>query len=217
MTAPDLTMYRLVHRALRVGTAGIAEAAADIHTADERRRTAFAKYWNGYAAEVLGHHTVEDEIFFPALVDRVPVAGALIERTDADHHHLDELMEAIGRAVGQVRHGLSAPELPALTRELVQHMDTHLDFEDADILPLFERHFTGDEYGALNEAALKSAGVGKQAAFAVPFIVSVMTDDERQKALTEAPLPLRLLYRATRRSHTRLTERAIGRQYVGAA
>ncbi len=56
MSAPDLTLYRVVHRAIRGGTAALAEGAVTIEAADAERRTAFARYWKGYAGEVLAHH-----------------------------------------------------------------------------------------------------------------------------------------------------------------
>ncbi len=214
---PDLTAYRCVHRALRVGASSLAEGATALPGADEARRRAYARYWRGYAGEVLAHHTIEDDFFFPALVERVAVAGDLITRTDADHHHLDDLMDAIGAAVDHVRRGDPAPELAVLTRELAEHMEEHLDFEDRDVLPLFERHFDAEEYEAVDAAAMKSLGIGRQAAFTVPFVVSTMTPEQVAKVLGGAPMPMRVLYRLTRGSHARLTERAFGRPLVGVA
>jgi hypothetical protein len=125
-------------------------------------------------------------------------------------HHIDT-------AVADLRQGRPAPQLAELTRELDQHMAEHLDFEDQDILPLLERHFTGEEYDALDAAAVKSAGLGPQTAFSVPMIVGAMTPEERAEIITGAPLPLRVLYRLTRGSHERLRVRAFGRPLVGAA
>src|SRR4051794_11142380 len=217
MSAPDLTLYRIVHRAIRGGTAALAQGAVTIEAAGAERRTAFARYWKGYAGEVLHHHEVEDDIFFPALVERVPVAAELIHRTDADHAHLDQLADAIESSVALVRSGSHAPDLAGLTVELDRHMSDPLDLEDRDVLPLFERHFTAEEYDALDAAAVKSAGLGPQTAFSVPMIVGAMTAEERATILPGAPLPLRVLYRLSRRSHARIRSRAFGRPGVRAA
>jgi hemerythrin-like domain-containing protein len=217
MTAPDLTLYRVVHRAIRDGATALAETALVIEAAEADQRKAFATYWKGYAGEVLHHHSVEDDIFFPALEARVPVAVELTVRTDIDHHHLDELMASIGSAVAAIRAGRPAPEIVALTQELDQHMADHLDFEDQDILPLLERHFSKEEYDAMDAAAVKSAGLGPQTAFSVPMLVGAMTPEERAVILPDAPLPLRILYRLSRRSHDRLRTAAFGRQLVGAS
>lgn len=217
MTAPDLSTYRSIHRALRLAANRIAEAAAVIDRADPTRRKAFARYWNGYAGEVLVHHTVEDDHFFPALAERVPGTAELIRRTDADHLHLDELMDSITLAVASVRAGRPAPELLALTQELAEHMEEHLGFEDADILPLFEQHFDRETFDAVDAEAMKTLGIGRQAAFTVPFVVAALSPDEARRTLATAPIPLRIVYVLTRAPHARLTKRALGPSLVEVA
>lgn len=207
---PDLTLYRTVHAALREAAHRLARAVADAGPARAARRGALARYWEGYAGEILAHHTIEDEFFFPALVERVPGARALIQRTDADHAHLDELMAHISVDVAILARGGVAPHLPALLDELAGHMDRHLGFEDDEILPLFEQHFAADEYDALDQEAVKSLGLGKQAAFTVPFLLRAVPAERRAVVLAEAPAPLRVLYRLTRARHERLTEAALG-------
>ena len=85
MTAPDLTPYRLVHRAMRDAAHRLADAATGLDSDDDRRVEAFTRYWRGYAGELRCHHRIEDDVLFPALVERVPVAAAHVGRSDADH------------------------------------------------------------------------------------------------------------------------------------
>ena len=207
---PDLTSYRTVHQCPRVAAHRMAGAAASAAPGDLRRAAALARYWKGYAGEVLGHHTVEDVIMFPALVERVAVASELIGRTDDEHDHLDHLMEAVTEAIAAWAAGGDIAAAAALLAELDDHMANHLGFEDEDILPLFERHFTAAEYKALDEAAVKELGIGRQAAFTVPFVMHWVDDATRDEILGDAPLPLKVLWRATRRSHARLTAAALG-------
>lgn len=207
---PDTSMYRTVHRALREAAQGLARAVADAGPARAARRGALARYWEGYAGEVLAHHTVEDDFFFPALVERVPGAAALIARTDADHAHLDVLMEDVTDEMAALARGEVAPRLPALLDELAGHMDAHLGFEDDQVLPLFERHFAADEYAALDREAVRSLGLGTQAAFSIPFILRAVPAERRALVVAEAPLPLRVLHRLTRARHERLVEAALG-------
>jgi hemerythrin-like domain-containing protein len=209
-TAADLTTYRAVHHALREAAGRMAAASGTLRRSDWRRIDAFARYWKGYAGEVLAHHTIEDDTFFPALADRSPVAADLIARTDADHHHLDELMAAIDAAVATMVRGEGPGLLPDLLGQLAVHMDEHLEFEDADVLPLFERHFSGEEYAALEEVAMKSLGVGVQAAYTVPFLMYWTEPAAAAEMLAAAPLPLRVLHRLTRRRHARLTATTLG-------
>ena len=96
---PDLTTYRNIHRALRLAPHRLADAVRDLEPGDRRRVAALTRYWKGYAGEVLAHHTIEDDVFFPALVAKVDCAAALIARTDDEHHQLDAAMDAVGTAM----------------------------------------------------------------------------------------------------------------------
>jgi hemerythrin-like domain-containing protein len=209
-TTPDLTTYRAVHTALREAASRMAAASVDLRRSDWRRIDAFARYWAGYAGETLAHHTVEDDIMFPVLVERCPVAADLIARTDADHHHLDELLTAIEGAVAHMVRGEGPGALPDLLGRLAVHMEEHLAFEDADILPLFERHFTGEEFAELEVQAQRSLGLGKQAAFTIPFVLRWMDGETLARVRGEAPFALRALHRLTRRRHEKLTRVALG-------
>jgi hemerythrin-like domain-containing protein len=212
MTAPDLTTYRAVHTGLRTAPHRLEAAVRELDPADTGRVKALTQYWKGYSGEVLAHHRVEDDHMFPALIEKIPTAAALLERTDVDHHVLDELMAACTDRVS-VLGSASPADLDALAADLAalgRHMAEHLDFEDAEILPLFETRFTGEEYQALDEAAVKSLGIGAQAAFTVPFILGTVPAAERAALIKGAPVPLRVLYRLTRARHARLSARAFG-------
>lgn len=212
-TAADLTDYYVIHRALRIAPRRMAAAAGSLTPGDRTRATALQRYWQGYAGEVLVHHTVEDDIFFPKLAERVAVPADHLARVEVDHHALDELMDrcrhALDRLAGTPA-AAEAAEAGVALLELADHMDEHLAFEDSDLLPLFERHFTEEEYRALHDAAVKLVGLGRQAAFTVPFVMHWATPAEQQVLIADAPLPFRLLWRATRRGHARLAQRALG-------
>ena len=211
--APDLHDYRVIHHCIRIAPHRMAAALAELEAGDLDRARALARYWVGYAGEVLAHHTVEDEVFFPRLVERVPVVAEHLVRVDADHHRLDQLMEAGGAAMERLAASASlaaANDAGAILRELARHMDDHLDFEDEDLVPLFGRHFTASEYEELTEAAVKGLSI-KQAAFTVPFVMHWASPADRAKMLGEAPLPMRVIYRLTRGRHARLTALALGR------
>ncbi len=145
------------------------------------------------------------------------MAGELIGRTDVDHAHMDELIERIHHAMAEVAQGRDYDLAASALRELADLLDAHLDFEDEDILPLFARHFTATEYEELDERAVKSLGISAQVLFTVPFVMDVATSEEKAKALDGAPLPLKVLYRASRGRYARLTEAALGHTLVPAS
>ena len=213
MTVPDLTTYRAVHAAIRQAPHRMGRAVLELRPADHRRVDAFARYWRGYAAEVLAHHTIEDDIFFPALAERVELARAHVQRTDAEHNLLDELMARCANGIAVLQRDAGHPVRERVSDDmhaLGVVMDEHLDFEDDHVLPLFAEHMDHTEYAALEERASKAMGISAQAAFAVPFVVDAVDAETRAHLFATAPAALRVLYRVCRRRHARLAILALG-------
>jgi hemerythrin-like domain-containing protein len=200
----DLRGYRAIHVALRDAAHAMAAAAPSLSAAEPKRLAAFRAYWKGYAGEVLAHHTTEDDVVFPELVRRVPSLAPLMERADADHHHLDELMEDVTAAIAAIADGAPAERAAALLRQVADHMDEHLGMEDRDFLPVIEVSFTNDEYAKLEEKALEIIGIGSQAAFTIPFIARSVDDETRRHLLGDAPLPVKVILRLFKGRHRRM-------------
>ena len=207
---PDLTSYRSVHHAIRTAAHRLASVAPAVGPGDRIRVHAMRRYWDGFTGEILGHHTLEDDVFFPALAERSAEMCELMDRLEADHHLLDELMDETTATIARFDRAGASERAAQLLEHIASHMDEHLDLEDERVLPLFEQHFAVDEYLVLEDQAMKSIGFGKQAFFTVPFVVDSMHEPERSHVLSSAPMPMRLLYRATRGRFARL-ERAVFR------
>lgn len=210
MTPADTSDFTAIHTCLRAGTRALAAALGALDVADRARVDALRRYWKGFAGEVLAHHTVEDEVFYPALVLRVPAAAEHIGRIDADHHLLDMLMDEAHKGFAALDDAVAVARLTSVLVRLDELMQHHLDFEDAELVPLFSAHFSEDEYAQLTKAAMKVVGVGKQAAFTVPFIASIVDDEMRAHLLSNAPMPFRVILRLTETRHLRLAQRALG-------
>jgi len=210
MSQADLRGYRAIHLALRDAAHAMAAAAPSLRAEERKRVAAFRSYWAGYAGEVLAHHTVEDDVVFPALLERVPSLAALMERADADHHHLDELMDDITAALAAIADGASPERAAGLLRELAAHMDEHLGMEDEHFLPQIEASFTQEEYEAQEDAALKIIGFGSQAAFTLPFIEASVDDETREHLLASAPLPVKVILFLFRGRYARMADLALG-------
>jgi hemerythrin-like domain-containing protein len=208
--APDASDYAVIHRAIRRAGRAVADASTTLTVADQPRLQAFLRYWNGHRGEILNHHGIEDQIFFPALRDRVPSAAGVLDRLDADHHRLDGLMEECYDGIGRVVVGAAPTAATSALRRLADVMDDHLDLEDREIVPLFTQCFSAAEYDALTKVAIKQTGLGRQAAFTVPYIGYWASAEDLDMMLSMAPMPFRVLYRLTRRRHARLSALALG-------
>jgi hypothetical protein len=207
----DTSDYAIVHHAIRSAGHALADAAGSLTVADGPRLRAFMTYWRGHTGEILSHHGIEDTIFFPALRQRSPEAAVVLDQLDGEHHRLDQLMEAAELELGRVVAGAAPTGAVEALRRLAELMDDHLDLEDTAIVPRFAELYTAAEYEALTKAAIKQTGLGKQAAFTVPYIGYWSRPEERELLLAQAPLPFRILYRATRRRHGKLAALALRR------
>ena len=215
MELPDLTTYHVLHRGMRLDSARLAGAVAGV-TETERttRGPALARWYAGFYGELHEHHTVEDEIFFPALLERVPVFDSQVDRIDAEHNHLEDVLVETRARLGRLGDpGVDWPaavaEASEITAELRDLLDVHLGFEDADVLPLFVRHFTADDYDDLGERALKHTKFG-QLVFGIPWAVQAATDDQFRHMYANAPIAFKLLWYATRRRYNRMAQEAFG-------
>jgi len=215
---PDLTLYYALHDAMRRSSTRLHEA---VRTADRHRTGAISRWFTGFVGELRMHHTVEDEVFFPALAERVPTYQEHGPELTADHHRMDEILDDLGATLRRVADSLDwAPDHDTAVRlaaELRDLLDVHLDHEDADVVPLFGRHFTAAEYDGLRERADKVALSAKQAFWTVPWLVANVDAETQAKLMAEAPLPLRIVWRLSRRRYARLEEEALGYERVASS
>jgi hypothetical protein len=217
-TLPDLTLFTVLHRGFRTDARRLADAVAGLAPVDARRQQALTSWYGRYRTAVHEHHTHEDGLFFPALLERVPVFDRHLGRIESDHDRLSEVVDAVavsldhlGGAAAAGRWGAAHSEATALTAELRDSMAAHLAFEDADVLPLFVRHFGAAEYEELGERAMKDTAFA-QLTFTIPWAMSHGLDEERRTMLAGAPFAFRLLWIATRGHHDRAVAAALGQR-----
>jgi hemerythrin-like domain-containing protein len=210
---PDISMYYLVHRAIRSDAQRFAAAMRDLTEHDRRRIATIRWWWRGFSNELHNHHSLEDTIFFPALAERVPAFVEYERGLADDHAHLDEVISLLDDAV----HGLSSVRSWAthhavaveLATELAEFLGHHLALEDADILPLFTRHFSAAEYDVLDRRAIKATRP-VEIVFTCPWLLIACTPAERADLLAHLPAFLRVVWRLTGRRHARRTTLAFG-------
>jgi hemerythrin-like domain-containing protein len=215
VNTPDLTTYRLIHRSIRRSTARLATAVATVTDADRYERgQQLARWYAGFEGELHIHHTVEDDFFFPALFDRVPALRGYLERIDDEHHELTELIDATRAAIG----ALTDPSVPFAAAvagasdragQLDALMDRHLDFEDAEVLPLFTRHMDAADYDEIEKKAMATPKLGALR-FTVPWMMANANDEEQRLLLDNAPFMMKVLWIATRRGYDRMATAAFG-------
>jgi hypothetical protein len=215
---PDLTFYFLIHRAMRDSSAQLRCAIGSLEDGDRRRAAAIGSWFAGFNGELHHHHTVEDEVFFPALAARVPCyAESYSDELAEDHLRLDGLLTALTAGLADLsgEGEWDAAHMQALivASQLADLLDRHLRVEDEDVVPLFGRHFSAVEYEAMHAQAVKTMQP-KQALFTLPWIMGQADADERREMLADAPAAMKLIWRASRRGYAKRAAYALGDHYV---
>jgi iron-sulfur cluster repair protein YtfE (RIC family) len=210
---PDLTGYRLLHRGMRTDASRLRDAVKNITEADRRRRApVLSRWYGGFLGEFRHHHTVEDDIFFPALARRLAAFEDQVALLADEHRRLEGALVAVEAAVGDLAdphtafatsHTAAVEALEVASSELF----VHLDHEDADVLPLFVNHMSAIEFDEIEERAAKSLP-RSQIAFSVPWLLSQTNAAERRHLMKGAPLFLKLVWYLTRGRYARLVNHA---------
>jgi hypothetical protein len=193
----DVRDMYVVHRTFRREFAIIPGLIRSVRPGDTARAAVVA----GHARLVLGgldmHHTGEDALLWPKLLERAAPSADLIHRMEVQHHRVEELIAELNEALPR----WEAEARPAVSEEVASTFDAlrvalmeHLDDEERHILPIAERHITPQEWAGLGEH-----GMAKVKKSELPILFGAMledaTPDERTLMLGLVPPPVRLLVR----------------------
>jgi hypothetical protein len=186
LTRADLTNFLMAHAGMRVEYGRLATACTAV------RDAAHAELIESQIALVLDvlhhHHTVEDELVWPRLVERAPEEAPKLHDLESQHEHIDPLI----RAAGDVTVPL-AERAPVL-RALHEALNAHLDQEERDAVPLILTCLTRGDWHEVEERA--SAGVGrKRMPLVYGWLVSAAPDELREKATEDVPTVVEWLFR----------------------
>lgn len=164
----------------------------------------------GYVTEILDfvhvHHGGEDELLYPLLRRRVTLDAELIDRMEDQHAQVSFAVDAVRQ---QVPAWAGTADIAAGERmaTLLESIDdvfrTHIEEEEAQILPLASEHLSQAEWDALGKHGLSSTPP-KRRLLTLARILDETTDAERLQFLRSIPPPIRLAYKVIgRRQYAR--------------
>jgi iron-sulfur cluster repair protein YtfE (RIC family) len=153
----DHRAMAIVHNGFR---SALAAAPALIYGAegDTARRTRVARFYASTLGILEGHHREEEEVLFPLLLERVPPdEREKIAVGIEEHHAMLGLLATAQTSVLEwgVRGDTEAGHLVSALGALNQAFSTHMDHEEATIVPLLEQHIPKETWATL-DAQLKA-------------------------------------------------------------
>ena len=159
------------------------------------------------------HHTGEDAVLWPLLLERAAPSAELVHTMQAQHHVVDEHLDRLDPLLAEwtatasaVRGEQVARVVDALRESLLEH----LDLEEREILPLCSRHISVAEWNSLGEHGRETVP-----AKLLPLLFGSILEDadpaEQAMMLHALPFPVRLLMRTWgARSYRRYISRVRG-------
>jgi hemerythrin-like domain-containing protein len=206
---PVLWDMALIHRIFRSSFAELARLVTEVPAGDDARVSAVADYLGFTLDGLTAHHTTEDHLVWPVLLDRARPSAALVERMEAQHHGLHAGIEEVLRLAGSWRAAPStdgARNLSTAIAGMLGQLTTHLDEEERDVVPLIAAHLSLVEWDHFGKVAFAKFSPA-QRFVAMGQLLEVASPSEAAAMLSTLPAPIKLLWRLVgRRRYRRYAE-----------
>ena len=187
----DVTGMRLAHRTMLADVARLTTRAEELAAGAPGDPAAVGGYVRDFADSVHHHHSVEDEILWPVLVES---AGAHIDLTELsdDHAALDPMLARLRSAADAFAARPGEDTATALATALAELRDTlteHIGEEEASVFPVIERYVSVADWTEVEKRIRKRAKLS----FEAPRVIAAATPDELAAIKAEGGIVLRLL------------------------
>ena len=188
----------MAHRVFRRELRNAPELIGGVEAGDTKRSALIADHVGYIVAALHHHHAAEDDLLWPPLHTRVPTSDLKIQQIEDEHAAIAESVEKV--QIIRTPWGKSAdPELAAqliaATEDLSGRVDTHLENEERDILPLISEHITNDEWRDCVARGAEFLPKNKLALVFLGLALQDATPDEQRQFLAGIPMAPRILWK----------------------
>jgi hemerythrin-like domain-containing protein len=188
----------LVHRTFRRDFRMLPALVRAVADGDTARAELVGYHLEQVAGALHHHHTGEDDLLWPLLLERATLHTELINRMEAQHERVHEPLERIAELNPRWRAAARTADRDELADVIAQAsvaLDEHLHDEEQEILPLVATHLTHAEWDALGERGRRSIPQGKLALLFLGSILEEATPAEKARFMAGLPLPARIMWR----------------------
>jgi hemerythrin-like domain-containing protein len=146
------TLHTFFRRELRLAS-GVIRGVAE---SDRARAEVVCDHLEYVTRALHHHHSIEDELMWPRLLDRVPEdLASIVHLMESQHEQVDALIQEIRSLFPTFRATADAgsrDRLAELFDTLHAHLVEHLDAEEERLLPIAARTLTQAEWDEMGEA-----------------------------------------------------------------
>jgi len=186
----------IIHRIFRRQFAEVRALVQEVPSAEGMRVHAVADHLGFLLDGLHMHHTTEDDLIWPKLLDRAGLDAPLVKRMEEQHQQIDA-------AVAEVRAAMSAwcsDPTPATSSALADRLgeflvllEGHLDEEEQVVVPLIDSHLTEAEWQEVGQRGFEKL-TPAQRWIATGQMVEVATPAEAAAMFNTLPPPVKVLW-----------------------
>jgi hemerythrin-like domain-containing protein len=193
---PLIQQMVVIHRVFRREFGLLPDLIRGVAADDTERARVVADHARSLLRFVHVHHTGEDELLWPVLLERVEVEADLIQRMEDQHVHVAEMLpraEELLPAWSAQPSRERGEELATTFENIAVPLDEHLGDEEREILPLAETYLSVAEWERLGEHARASLAPPDLLA-RLAAILEEADDDERAMFTAALPPPVLAMF-----------------------
>src|SRR3954470_16059593 len=149
---PDTREMIVIHNVFRRVFGDLPGLIRGVPDGDAVRAAVLADAFVEVATGLHHHHSNEDELLWPMLLERVQLERSFVLRAEEQHERVHELLERGHVRAASFRTDPSAEKreaFAATVADLDAVLREHMADEERDILPLVEQHLTVAEWEQL--------------------------------------------------------------------
>jgi hemerythrin-like domain-containing protein len=194
----DTVDMLMAHRVFRRELRNAPELIGGVKAGDTKRSALIADHL-GYIVDGLHHHhAAEDELLWPPLHTRAPTSDLKIRQMEEEHAAIAESVEKVQivrMPWSKSANTELAARLIAATEDLSATVDTHLENEERDILPLISEHITNDEWKDCVARGAEFLPKNKLALVFLGLALQDATVEKQRQFLSGIPMAPRVLWK----------------------
>ncbi|MCE7002609.1 hemerythrin domain-containing protein [Kibdelosporangium philippinense] len=189
----------VVHKMFRREFALLPGLVCDVTDGDRDRAKLVGDHLAALLRGLHHHHTGEDELLWPKLLDRVSTLDTeLVQRMEGQHEAVSGLIERIDALLPRWQLDADrelASELAVLLSDVSHRLNEHLDDEERHVLPLVSVFITEAEWKALGDHGKSGMDKGAAGFVMLGMILEDATPTEKVRFLGLLPPPVRLFHK----------------------
>jgi hemerythrin-like domain-containing protein len=165
---------------------------------DRDRARVIADWISDLTKALHHHHSGEDDLLWPVLLQRVNLQSELIHQMESQHEQLSALLDRAEELLSEWTVDAKTAAGTALADVLEQAstlLDVHLAEEETEILPLVSEYLTPAEWAALGKRGQESLPKNSKAFVFLGAILQDASESEQAAFLQMLPAPIRLSWR----------------------